>query len=77
MNQENARRATARGEQLRTELVERLRRQPQTAEELLPQLKTPGLSLSEVVFQLGRLEEEHRAAGDRVGVYRLSSGRSG
>lgn len=72
MNQENARRATARGERLRTELVEHLRRQPQTAEALLPQLKTPELSLSEVVFQLGRLEEELRAAGDRDGVYRLS-----
>ena len=49
---DKARRATERGEQLRSELVECLRAGPQAAEELQPQLKIPDVSLSEVIFQL-------------------------
>lgn len=66
-----ARRATLRGEQLRAELLAHLRSGPQTAVALLPQLEVPGVSLSEVSFQLTRLAEEGRTAGERGRPYRL------
>ena len=70
---EKERRAMARGEQIRGELLRLLETKPQAAIDLRPQLD-PSLDVSqpEVVFQLQRLQEE----GDLVtrgqdGVYRL------
>lgn len=72
MDQEMARRATARGERLRAELLTRLRGGPQTAVELLEQIEPADVTLSEVAFQLGRLAEEGRTVGEQGGPYRLA-----
>lgn len=56
--------AAARGESIRSQLTESLTRDgPQTASALLRQIKTPGISLSEIAFQLQRLREEGKVAG--------------
>lgn len=63
------RRATARGESVRAELAAKLRAGgPQSAADLYPQVARH-VSLSEVAFQLDRLAEEKRAAGETGGVY--------
>lgn len=68
-------RAMERGEQIRGELLARLEKKgPQTPADLLKQLdRKLDVSLPEVVFQLGRLEDEDgsvvREAG---GAYRLT-----
>jgi|GEM_PF-3191162 len=71
---ERARRAqlaTARGIGLRTEIVSLLQSGgPQTAADLLPQLRTEDLALSEVSFQLDRLTEEQKAARNAEDIYR-------
>ncbi len=72
MDQEMARRATARGEQLRAELLTRLRSGPQPAAALLSQLEVSDVTLSEVAFQLDRLAEEGRTVGEQGGPYRLA-----
>jgi hypothetical protein len=72
MDQEMARHAKARGEQLRAELLRRLRSGPQPAAALLPQLEAPGVTLSEVAFQLDRLAGEGRTVGEQGGPYRLA-----
>ncbi|HUC00326.1 MAG TPA: hypothetical protein VMS11_10910 [Solirubrobacterales bacterium] len=56
--------ATTRGEQIRSQLIEMLTVDgPQTAGTLLPRVETPGISLSEIAFQLQRLCEEGKAIG--------------
>ena len=70
MDQAMAQRAKARGERLRDELLTRLRSGPQTAVALLPQLEVPDVTLSEVAFQLERLNEEGRTVGAQ-GRWRL------
>ncbi len=68
---EDQARARARGEGIRAELLERLTAGAQNAADLLPQLSTPDVSLSEVAFQLDRLDDEGRAVGEVGGPYRL------
>jgi len=70
---ESVRRAKARGEGLRAELLAALEAGPASAVELLPRLKRSDLTLSEVGFQLERLSEEGRASGEVGGSYRLSA----
>jgi|RhiMetdeSRZDD1v2_1073273.scaffolds.fasta_scaffold1690792_2 hypothetical protein len=61
--------ATARGEQIRAKLLERLRADgPQSAADLHPQLDR-AVSLSEVAFQLDRLTEERKTDGKAGGAY--------
>lgn len=68
-----AEQATLRGERLRSELVQRLKKDgPRSAVELLPQVDTPNVSLSEVAFQLDRLAGEGRTVGEQGGPYRLA-----
>ena len=68
--------ATARGERIRAELMERLRTGgPQSATDLDPQ--TPSdVSASEVAFQLERLADEGQITGEVGGVYRIAGERS-
>jgi hypothetical protein len=66
------REAAARGERIRGELVGLLAGGPRAAPDLLPRLKSEGVSLSEVAFQLDRLEEEARVVGVKGGPYRLA-----
>lgn len=68
---EAQRQAKARGEALRAELLAMLGAGPQTAAELLPQVATDNVSLSEVAFQLDRLEDEGRTLGAQGEPYRL------
>jgi len=69
---EDQERARERGEGIRAELLERLETGAQNAADLLPQLSTPGVSLSEVAFQLERLDDEGRASGKVGGPYQLA-----
>lgn len=69
---EKQRCAKERGETIRAALVEQLAIGPGTAADLLPQLSVSNVSLSEVVFQLGRLKEEGRVIDEQGGLYRLS-----
>lgn len=68
---EELKRAKARGEGIRDELLAALRGGPATAADLLPQIKTADASLSEVGFQLGRLAEEGRVVGQQDSLYTL------
>lgn len=64
--------AQARGESVRVELLAKLRTGgPQSAADLYPQV-AGHVSLSEVAFQLERLADEKRAAGEPGGVYSLT-----
>ena len=62
--------ARERGETIRAKLREQLQSGPRTAAELLPDIDVENLSLSEVEFQLGRLEDAGDVI-DEAGVYRL------
>jgi hypothetical protein len=63
--------ATERGIGLRTEIVSLLQSGgPQTAADLLSQLRTERPSLSEVTFQLDRLTEEGKTDGKAGDAYR-------
>lgn len=70
---EEQRRATARGERIRAELVTHLGDGPAGAADLLPQIETPDVSISEVAFQLVRLAEEGRAVGEQGESFRLAN----
>lgn len=64
------RRATARGESVRAELLEKLRAGgPQSAADLHPQVARH-VSLSEVAFQLDRLTDERKTDGKAGDNYR-------
>lgn len=67
---ESLERATARGERIRAALLAKLTTGgPQTAAALAD--PTDGdVSLSEIAFQLNRLAEEGKAAGEHGGEYR-------
>ncbi|HET7444087.1 MAG TPA: hypothetical protein VFJ57_05455 [Solirubrobacterales bacterium] len=73
--------ATTRGEQIRSQLIEMLTTDgPQTAGDLLPRVETPGISLSEIAFQLQRLCEEGKATGavgDTYSTIRAAESSSG
>ncbi|HEX3241124.1 MAG TPA: hypothetical protein VHR18_13440 [Solirubrobacterales bacterium] len=69
---DNERRARARGEGIRDELLARLEDGPQTAAALLPQIGVSDVSLSEVAFQLDRLADERRTVGEQGAEYRLA-----
>lgn len=69
---EEVHRARARGECIRAELLTLLGDGPAAAADLLPQIETPDVSLSEVAFQLGRLGEEGQTVGEQGSVYRLA-----
>lgn len=61
--------AAARGQRIRDDLLQRLRTDgPQAAADLHPEMDRE-VSLSEVAFQLNRLAEEGRIAGEVGGVY--------
>jgi hypothetical protein len=68
---EKEQRATERGERVRAELLALLRQGPAMPADLLPQLDTGGVSLSEVAFQLDRLAVEGRAVGGDGEAYQL------
>lgn len=61
--------ARERGEVLRAQLLVLLELGPQTAVDLLAEIKRPDVSLSEVAFQLERLGEEGRVSGSPDGPY--------
>jgi hypothetical protein len=66
------REAMARGERLRAEIVGLLADGSRDAPGLLPRVELDGVSLSEVAFQLERLDEEARVIGVKGGPYRLA-----
>lgn len=60
-----------RAVEIRAELLSLLHNGPAVAADLLPAIKTEGVDLSEVEFQLSRLAEERKAVDQGGGVYRL------
>jgi len=71
MDGETQQRARQRGEGIRAELLTLLDAGPQTPADLLPQVGTQAVSLSEVRFQLDRLADEGRTVRGDDGQYRL------
>jgi predicted transcriptional regulator len=69
---EDQARATARGEQVRADLLAKLEDGPQSAADLHPHTAAD-VSLSEVAFQLTRLTDERKTLGTPGGVYRLAT----
>lgn len=63
-------RARARGEGIRADLLAKLEGGPQSAADLHPQFRSD-VSLSEIAFQLDRLDEERKASGKVGGRYSL------
>lgn len=74
---EKVRRAQARGQEIRAELVALLSDGSAGAAELLPLIQTPDVSLSEVAFQLDRLTEEGETVGKQGGSYQLTIKKDG
>ena len=68
---EELRKAQARGEGIREELMALLRGGPAGAADLLPLIEVPDVSLSEVAFQLDRLAEEGETVGKQGDTYQL------